>query len=96
MSLCLDIERCLISNLVLTRSDGEVKSSSYRKVQGFLEATYSKHENFMSEDFLVRPGNCVAVPCFADAINLVECELFAVGFARIRNHSLTFARICWD
>ena len=39
-------------------------------------------------------SNCVAVPCLAYALNLVECELFSLGFARIRNHSLKFARIC--
>ena len=77
MSLCLDIERCLISNLVLTRSDGEAKSSSYRKVQGFLEATYSKHEKFVSEDILVRPGNCVAVP-WDKSITSLTLNLFVL------------------
>ncbi len=62
MSLCLDIERCKISNLVLPSGDREAKLSSSRKVQGFLEATYARQEDYVSEDFLVRPGNCAAVP----------------------------------
>jgi hypothetical protein len=42
-----------------------------------LEATYASHDDFVSEDFLVRPGNCAAVP-WAKSLTSLTVNLFVL------------------
>ena len=77
MSLCLDIERCKISSLILPRGREDASSSSSRRVIGYLEATYKERDEFVSEDFLVRPGNCVVAP-WDKSISALTLNMFVL------------------
>jgi hypothetical protein len=91
MSLSFDVERCKLSPLALGRSDGKGARYSGCRVLGNLLAEYEEYEEYVSEDFVVRPGSGAVVPWEQSLTSLVLQVFMLDGV-----ETIDIGEVVWD